>query len=102
MNAIATLIDPVAEARRIGPTLREDAAQADRDGRSPASSLRALRDTGSFRLYVPRSLGGVEVDPVTYACAQEELAPRRGRGVDPSSSGLERVVVLAAPRQDSP
>ncbi len=30
--------------------------------------------TGSFRLYVPRSLGGVEVDPVTYACAQEELA----------------------------
>ena len=74
MSAIATLIDPVAEARRIGPTLRGNAAQADRDGRLPASSLQALRDTGFFRLYVPRSLGGVEIDPVTYARAQEELA----------------------------
>jgi alkylation response protein AidB-like acyl-CoA dehydrogenase len=65
---------PVAEAKRIGPMLRGNAAQADRDGRLPAASIEALRDAGFFRLYVPRSLGGVEIDPITYACAQEELA----------------------------
>ena len=62
-----TLVDPVAEARRIGALLREHAPQADRDARLPAESVHALRDGGFFRLYVPRSLGGTEVDPLTYA-----------------------------------
>jgi alkylation response protein AidB-like acyl-CoA dehydrogenase len=74
MTATGTLIDPLAEAKRIGPTLRGNAAQADRDARLPAASIEALRDAGFLRLYVPRSLGGLEIDPVTYACAQEELA----------------------------
>ena len=69
-----TLFDPVAEARRIGALLREHAPQADRDARLPAASMQALRDGGFFRLYVPRSLGGTELDPLTYAQAQEELA----------------------------
>lgn len=74
MSAETALVDPVAEAGRIGPTLRRHAAQADRDGRLPAESVRALRDAGFFRLYVPRSLGGAELDPLTHARAQEELA----------------------------
>ena len=69
-----TLDDPVDTARRIGPLLREHAPQADRDARLPAASMQALRDGGFFRLYVPRSLGGAELDPLTYARAQEELA----------------------------
>lgn len=69
-----TLVDPVAEATRIGPTLRVNAARADRDGRLPAESVQALRDAGFFRLYVPRRLDGAEVDPLTYARSQEELA----------------------------
>jgi alkylation response protein AidB-like acyl-CoA dehydrogenase len=74
MTTADTLLDPVAEATRIGPLLRRNAAQADRDGRLPAESVDALRDAGFFRLYVPRSLGGAEIDPLTYARAQEELA----------------------------
>lgn len=70
----STVVDPVAEARRIGPLLREHALQADRDARLPAASVQSLRDSGFFRLYAPRSLGGTEVDPLTYARAQEELA----------------------------
>ena len=54
--------------------LRANAAQADRDARLPAESMQALRDAGFPRLYVPRALGGAEVDPVSYARAQEELA----------------------------
>lgn len=74
MTGTATTIDPVAKAARIGPLLRRNAAQADRDARLPAESLQALRDAGFFRLYVPSSLGGSEVDPLTHARAQEELA----------------------------
>ena len=36
--------------------------------------MNALRDAGFFRLYVPRSLGGLQADPVTHALVQEELA----------------------------
>lgn len=78
MTATTTLtptrFDPVAEARRIGALLREHAPQADRDARLPAACVQALRHGGFFRLYVPRSLGGTELDPLTYAQAQEELA----------------------------
>ena len=74
MTATDTLVDPLATASRIGPVLRRNAAQADRDGRLPAESMDALRKAGFFRLYVPRSLGGAELDPLTYAHVQEELA----------------------------
>ena len=74
MTSTDTLVDPVAAASRLGPILRRNAAQADREGRLPKESIDALRQNGFFRLYVPRSLGGAEVDPVTYARAQEELA----------------------------
>ena len=74
MTRIAITSDPVTEARRIGPLLRRNAQQADREARLPADSVRALRDAGLFRLYVPRSLGGAEADPLTYARVQEELA----------------------------
>ncbi|MGH2986576.1 MAG: acyl-CoA dehydrogenase family protein, partial [Solirubrobacterales bacterium] len=73
-TATSRLVDPVAEARGTGPLLREHAPQADRDARLPAASVQALRDGGFFRLYVPRSLGGTELDPLTYARAHEELA----------------------------
>ena len=74
MTTIGTRVDPVADAERIGPTLRVAAARADRDARLPADSIQMLRDAGFFGLYVPRTLGGLEVDPLTYARAQEELA----------------------------
>jgi indole-3-acetate monooxygenase len=74
VTPIGTLVDPVAEAARIGPALRRHAAQADRDARLPAGSIEALREAGLLRLYVPHDLGGAEVDPLTYACVQEELA----------------------------
>lgn len=70
----ATGFDPVAEAERIGPLLRVSLVHADREARLPAASMQALRDGGFLRLYVPRALGGLEVDPFTHARTQEELA----------------------------
>lgn len=64
----------VDEARRIGPTLRQNAERADRECRLPAESLDAMREAGFLRMYVPRSLGGLEVDPITHTQVQEELS----------------------------
>lgn len=66
--------DLVDVARQLGPTLRANARLSDRDGRLPTDSLSALREAGLFRMYVPRSLGGLQVDPVTFARVQEELS----------------------------
>jgi alkylation response protein AidB-like acyl-CoA dehydrogenase len=66
--------DLVAVARDLAPVLRANSQRSDRDARLPAESVNALREAGLFRMYVPRSLGGLQVDPVTHACVQEELS----------------------------
>jgi indole-3-acetate monooxygenase len=66
--------DLVAAARDIGPLLRDNAQHSDRQSRLPTESVAIMRDAGLFRMYVPRSLGGSEVDPVTHTRVQEELS----------------------------
>lgn len=67
-------VDLVRVAQDLGPTLRRNSQQSDRDGRLPAESLDAMRDAGLLRMYVPRALGGWQADPVTYGRVQEELS----------------------------
>ena len=69
-----TETDLLEEVRRIGPALRANAEVSDREGRLPKSSLDVMRDAGLLRLYAPRALGGLEIDPVTHTRIQEELA----------------------------
>jgi len=64
----------IGAARELGPMLRANAQRSDREGRLPAESVKGMRDAGLFRMYVPRSLGGLQVDPVTHARVQEELS----------------------------
>lgn len=66
--------DLVSVAKELGPLLRTNAQRSDREGRLPAESVNAMRDAGLFRMYVPRSLGGRQVDPVTHTRVQEELS----------------------------
>jgi alkylation response protein AidB-like acyl-CoA dehydrogenase len=61
-------------ARKIGPLLREHGQTAERERRLPKPVLEALTAGGFQRLFMPRSLGGLEVDPVTCARVVEELA----------------------------
>ncbi|HJU72715.1 MAG TPA: acyl-CoA dehydrogenase family protein [Gemmatimonadaceae bacterium] len=64
----------IAKARALGPLLREHAAAGEKERRVPKPVLDALNAAGFQRLLAPRSLGGLEVDPVTCARVVEEIA----------------------------
>ena len=66
--------DLLASVRSLAPRLREAADEIE-TGRSLTEPLvQAMADAGFYRLYLPRSLGGGEVDPLTYFDVIEQLA----------------------------
>ena len=68
----------VGAARKLGPLLRENADQGERDRRLPAATAKGLTEAGFFRLCRPRALGGLEADPITVLNVVEELARHDG------------------------
>ncbi len=63
----------MAKVREIEPILREHAPRAEAEARLPKEAFKALKDQGLFAIWVPKALGGWEVDPVTAARVFEEL-----------------------------
>jgi alkylation response protein AidB-like acyl-CoA dehydrogenase len=61
-------------ARALAPRIAAAADQADRDRALPPDLVGALADAGLFRLLVPRSLGGAELDLLDYLPVVEEIA----------------------------
>jgi alkylation response protein AidB-like acyl-CoA dehydrogenase len=66
--------DYVARARLLGSLLAAAAEETERNRELPASIVSALIDNGLFRLLQPRSLGGAELDPMTYVQVVEQIA----------------------------
>ncbi len=64
----------VDRARAIAPQVEAVADQIEQERRLPASLLAALHDAGLFRLLLPRSLNGAEVDPVSFVRVIEAIA----------------------------
>jgi len=60
------------------PEIRVAADRVERDRRVPAELVAAIARAGIFRLCVPRTLGGLEVDPATMVRALEALAAADG------------------------
>jgi alkylation response protein AidB-like acyl-CoA dehydrogenase len=61
-------------ALELGPLIAEHGAEGERDRRVPAVVIQAMKDTGLIRMLTPKSLGGLELDPVTSARVFEEIA----------------------------
>lgn len=70
--------DPVARARAIGPALAAAADEIERTQEIHEPLLGELHDTRLFRMLLPRSAGGDQIDPWTYFHAIEELARSDG------------------------
>ena len=65
----ASLLERV---RKIGPVLRANVAEGDRLRRLPQASMDALTGSGLLTMLTPKSMGGLEVDPVSYTTLIEE------------------------------
>ena len=58
---------------QIAPVLREHVEEEEKTGRLSAPVVNALRAAGFYKLFLPKSLGGLEVDPLTVAELVEEV-----------------------------
>ena len=61
-------------AEDLGPLIREHAPEAEHNRRLSPAVVEALIDAGMYRLLLPRSLGGLEVDPVTCSEIVERIS----------------------------
>jgi 3-hydroxy-9,10-secoandrosta-1,3,5(10)-triene-9,17-dione monooxygenase len=86
----------VAAVRDLLPVLRERAQETEDARVVPAESVKALAETGFFRLLQPARFGGLEADPITFLTAVRHIASACGStgwvssvvGVHPWQLGL--------------
>lgn len=57
---------PLARAQRLSPVIEAHLDQIDAERRLPETLVQPMREAGLFRLLVPRSLGGEEIDWPEY------------------------------------
>jgi indole-3-acetate monooxygenase len=78
-----TLVKPIAAkveqdlektAREIGPEISKYVEEDESNRRLSPPVVKALRDAGFFKMFLPKSIGGLEADPVTAARVIEEVA----------------------------
>lgn len=64
----------VQTAHELGPTISQHINEDENNRRLSRPVIDALRKAGFFRLFLPKSLGGLEADPVSTAKVIEEVA----------------------------
>lgn len=64
----------LAAVRGLRPLIDETRGAFDRDRQLPATVARAIAESGVLGMWLPRTLGGPELDPVSYIRVIEELA----------------------------
>jgi len=66
--------DPIARARALIPSLQDAAPRIDAARELPPDVLDGMFSADMFRLLVPRSCGGTELDPATFVQCVEAIA----------------------------
>jgi alkylation response protein AidB-like acyl-CoA dehydrogenase len=64
---------PLETARKLAPLIRASAAETDAQRELPRPLFEAMADAGLFRLALPRTLGGFEMDLPSYVQVIEEI-----------------------------
>ena len=65
-------------AKKITPIIKDNLDRIDSDCQLPPELAKAMNDEGLFRLYVPKVLGGPELDPITAYHVVEEISRADG------------------------
>ena len=88
----------VQAAAAMRPVLREYQQEIEREQRVPRALFEQLRAAGFYRMVIPRSLGGLQVDPLTYTRVVELLAEGAGSiGWNIANNGIGQLVTLGLP-----
>ena len=66
--------DLIQLASKLGPVISQNINEEENNGRLSTSVVNALKTAGFYKLYLPKSLGGLEADPLTVAKVVEEVA----------------------------
>ncbi len=74
MTTISLTTSPLEAVEQIAPIIREYADQSEREGTLARPIVDAFIEHGLFRQLTPESLGGAEVDPVTWFKTVEAAA----------------------------
>jgi alkylation response protein AidB-like acyl-CoA dehydrogenase len=66
--------DLLQVATQLGSSISQNITDEENQGRISATVVNALKKTGFYKLLLPKSLGGLEADPLTTAKVVEEVA----------------------------
>src|SRR5512132_1179784 len=78
--------------------LRECREETEREQRLPKPLVEQMRAAGFYRMVIPRALGGLQVDPLTYLRVVELLAEGAGSvGWNLANNGIGQLVTLGLP-----
>src|ERR1700722_12893727 len=93
----------VQAAAALQPVLRNYREEIEREQRLPKALVEQLRAAGFYRMVIPRDLGGLEVDPLTYLRVVELLAEGCGSvGWNLGNGGVGPLGTLGLPGGGGP
>ena len=88
----------VQAAAALRPVLRHYHEEIEREQRMPAALVEQMREAGFYRMVIPRALGGLQVDPLTYLRVVELLAEGGGSvGWNLANNSIGQLVTLGLP-----
>ena len=88
----------VRDAKAIQPELRRHKDRIEAEQCFPPALVAQLRDAGFYRMVVPKSLGGLAVDPITYTRVVENLSEGLGSvGWNLANNTIVQLVMLGLP-----
>jgi indole-3-acetate monooxygenase len=88
----------VQAAAALRPVLRRYRDEIEREQRLPAALVEELREAGFYKMLIPRALGGLQLDPLTYLRVVELLAEGAGSvGWNLGNGGVGQLVTLGLP-----
>jgi alkylation response protein AidB-like acyl-CoA dehydrogenase len=88
----------VQAAAALQPVIRKYHDEIEREQRMPPALFEQLREAGCYKMVIPRSLGGLQVDPLTYLRVVETLAEGAGSvGWNLGNGGVGQLVTLGLP-----
>src|SRR5438445_3913446 len=76
--ADTTLPSFIDAAAALAPLVQASVEESERSRRLPIPVVEAMAQSGLFRLWIPRSLGGEEADPMTLVRVVEEISRADG------------------------